>query len=170
MAATYKRKTRGEMIRYVRPDQATYQNSEGVSITAPPNTIRINYDDWGHYLGLKFGDGDNATIPSAVNTMWRPANNGTLLVIGQAPQGITWFKFGNIEITGIDAHKLHIIELTKPEIDALPDSIQLFPNKDDVDGDCHMMMVKYYHESNINFGEEMDMMTEFNTFMHEDWR
>lgn len=169
MTSSYKKKSRGEMIRYTRPNIAEYQNSNGDIMVAPKNALRLAYDTWGHFLGLKFGDGDTATIPASVNTMWRPAAAGCLFVIGQAPQGVVWFKFGNIELTGIDAHKLYIIELTQAEINLLPDEMQLFPNKDSVEGDCHFMLVKYYHESNILFGEPKEAMTELNTFMHGAW-
>lgn len=161
------KKTRNEMIRYSRPNISSYVNSDGVINKSPPNVMRFEYDKWGYYLGLKFGDGDTATIP--VNNNFWNQEGGTIVVIGRAPQGVTWFKFGDTEINGIDAHKLYIIELTKLQA-STTDTIQLFPNKEDVPEGCHFLLVKYYHQNNIDFGEDKEVMDEFNTFMHQDWR
>lgn len=170
MLYTFKKKSRGEMIRYTRPISSEYINSIGETKIAPPNTIRMSYDTWGHYKGIKFGDGDTATIPPITNKYWGDSAGGTLIAIGQSPQDTTWFKCGSIEIKGIDAHKLHIIELNAAQAKSLDESIKIMPNEDDVEGDCHLMLVKYYHQTNIDFGMEKEAMTEFNDFLHGAWR
>lgn len=171
MAAGFIRKTRNEMIRYARPTSDMYVDKTGQEVISPPHEMRFNYDSWNYFKGIKFGDGDYATIPAGVNTHWDVNNSvATLVAIGQAPQGVTWLKCGDIEIVGIDAHKLHIIELTASQVNNINHSIKLFPDEDVVEGDCHVLMVKYYIQDSIDFGVEREAMTELNTFIHGAWR
>lgn len=159
------------MIRYSRSINGIYKSAEGLVVDSPPNELRMNYDDWKYFKGIKFGDADTATLPSGVNRYWNAneVTGATLIAIGQAPQGVIWFRCGNIEFTGIDAHKLHIVEIPYDQISLLDDKVEIFPNKEDIEGDCHLLMVKYYQQTGIDFGVEEEAMTEFNDFLHGAW-
>lgn len=172
MTIAFVRKSRDEMIQYERDNVSSYRTSDGIVVESQPNEKRINYDEHGSLMGMKFGDGDTAKIPVQPNPNWNSneAAGGTLVAIGQAPQGVTWLKCGMTSIVGIDAHKLHIIELTPAQVATLDERITAFPNSDDVSGDCHLLMVKYYQQRNINFGIEQTAMTELNTFLHGAWK
>lgn len=172
MTTTFIRKSRNEMIKYNRPRTEHYVTKDGHTAVSAPDRIRINHSKEGYLLGIKFGDGDTATIPTNPNRLWNatPVGGGTLVAIGQAPQGVTWLKCGTTEIAGIDAHKLHIVELTPEQVTALEDRIEIFPNSDDIPGDCHLLMVKYYQQTGIDFGTEKVAMTEFNDFLHGAWK
>lgn len=172
MTTSFVRKSRNEMIKYSRNNVGVYTSSEGMIVESPPNQIRLNYDKYGYLKGIKFGNDDTAVIPSGVNTHWNSvgSSGATIIAIGQAPQGVTWFKCGKISIEGIDAHKLHIIEIPTSEVSMLEDSIKIFPNQEDMEEDCHLLLVKYYHETGIDFGVEKEAMTEFNDFLHGAWK
>lgn len=172
MANGFIKKTRDELIRVTREKEASYIDSSGATRVAPPNSVRMNYTRRGKFIGMKFGDGDTAYIPLTVNEMWRDKSSpGTIVAIGQAPTGVVWLKCGSIELTGNGAMTIHIVSLTQTQVENdLSDEVILFPNGEDVDEDCHFLTFKYYNESGIDFGEEYQIMTEFNTFLHEAWK
>lgn len=167
MAFGYSQRTRGEVLNYSRPNTITEFTPYG-SITYKANEPRTATDDWGNFLGMVFGDGGSAEIPSQVNPHWVDDSSPvTLLAIGQAPVGVVWLKCGSIEIGGVGGHKMHKIEI--PSGSTMEDSVQLFPNAESIPEDCHVMLVKYYNESNLDFGTEGEAMVEFNEFMIGDW-
>lgn len=168
MAFGFTKKPRGEMLKYTRPGTIVEYTPTGTA-TYGPNEIRMGRDVvWNRFLGMVFGDGGTASIPAGINPHWvDPDSPLTLLAIGQAPVGVIWLRCGDIEIEGVGGHKLHIIEL--PAGSAMDNTLELFPNSENIPDDCHVMLVKYYNQANISFGEEGDAMVELNTFMVGDW-
>ena len=163
----YARRTRGEILKYTRPSEITEVTDTG-TIVYPPNTPRLRYDEWGRFLGMVFGDGGTATIPPQKNSHWVDKDSSfTLLAIGQAPVGVIWLQWGDVTIEGVGGHKLYMIEST--DSSGLNDEIKLFPNKENIQDDCHVLLVKYYNETGIDFGEEEQSMIELNTFMNGVW-
>lgn len=168
MSSRFVRKTRDETIRYSRPSKDTFRNKEGNVVYAPVDGMRYDYDAWGHFLGIKFGDGDSAIIPNAVATSWKGTQNGTMVVLAQAETGVVFFRCGTLELKGIQGHKLYIVDTSSHN---LADSIELFPNKNTEQGEkSHVLLVKYYDELVTFDGDEKQNMDEWNTFMNEDWR
>lgn len=168
----FTKRARAEMINYRREQEVTYPDQEGNEVTYPPNRAILSYDEHGKLKGIRFGNGDSATIPRGVNEYWRDETiGGTLLVMGQAPTGVTWLTCGTeVSIAGVDALKLHIIELTPAQVSNLEDTLNLFPNEEDIDADCHVLLAKYYNKTGINFGTEGEAMIELNTFLHGAWK
>lgn len=158
------------MLSYVRPNRATYINENGESVLASANQPRLNHREGDLYpLGIKFGDGDRGYIPNEINALWKEHDGvGTFVVIGQAPNGLEWFRCGDVSIEGVHAHKLHIINAEASEIDS---RINLFRSSPNVDENCHVLMVKYYAEDITDelSGEEWDAMNELNQFTHGAW-
>jgi len=167
--AQFNKKKLGEMISYSRPTPNEYQDEFGHTIMAAPNRIRLEYNDQGYLMGIKFGDGDTMRIPRLTNKQWMGNGGGTLFVIGSAPEGVTWFKCGNIEIEGVNALKLHIFELTPSEVQTLDKDMLIFPNADTVTGQSYFLMAKYYNDNITIPADERAMMEEFNQFMNQPW-
>ena len=168
MAFGFARRTRGEIFNYSRPSTITEYLPTG-TVVYEPDESRLSYDrGWSRFLGMIFGDGGSAEIPPQVNPHWVDSSSPmTLLVIGQAPVGVTILRWGDIEIEGVNGHKLYIIE--RNDASTQTDTIQIFPNADEVPEDCHLMLVKYYNEKNIDFGTEGEAMNEANTFVNGAW-
>lgn len=164
--------SRGDMFRYSRSTPALVRDQDGVESLSPPNVVRMNYSDDGRFLGIKFGDGDSASIPNIINPIWKNGSEGgTIVALGQAPNGVSWLRIGDVEISGVLAHKLSIIHLSRAEVDDLPISFSVFPEESHEENDsCHLMLVKYYN-TQIDFTPhtEYEAMEELNTFMHGDW-
>lgn len=175
MSKILRKRSRAEMIRYTRPTYDEYTDADGNTQVAAPNKMRFDYRPETDFvetllLGIKFGDGDTAVIPPFVNELWRDeTKGGTLVAMGNAPQGVTWLRCGNITITGVDTHKLHIIELTPTQVATMVDAIEIFPNAEDIDADCHLRTVKYYDDNVVFPGDDREAMEEFNTFLHGAW-
>jgi hypothetical protein len=163
------KKARGETFKYSRNGVGLTRNQQGTIVSYPPNTLRPSYDTWGNFSGIKFGDGDTAIIPSSVNPYWMSDEVPlTILAIGQAPVGVVWFKFGSVEIVGVGGLKLHTIEIPAGAIK--DNRVEIFPNGDNIDEDCHFLLTKFYHQVAIDFGTEGAAMNELNTFMIGDWK
>lgn len=139
------------------------------TIVTPPNEPRLANDEkWGHFLGMVFGDGGSAYIPSSENPHWVSESSPvTLFAIGMAPPGVVWLKWGDLEIEGVGGHKLHVIEL--PDGESLTNRLELFPNRENISEDCYVMLVKYYNQTNIDLGEEGEAMDELNQFVNGAW-
>lgn len=168
-AWVFRRKGRTGMYTYTRPNAATYVDANGETKTAPPNQARLNHDTEGNFLGMKFGDGDTMTIPLVDNAVWRQEGvPGTLIVEAQAPTGVEIFRCGTQSIFGDDAMKTYVVQLTAQDVLDMVNTMTFFPNEDDVSGDCHLRIAKYYADT-IILPEEYDMMVELNTFMHGAW-
>lgn len=168
MAFGYTRKLRGDVFDYTRPNKIIDYTPSG-EVVYEPNELRLGYDsEWNRDLGVVFGDGGSATIPPAPNPHYvDDPSPVTVFVIGQAPVGVTWFRWGDVEIEGLGGHKLHIIEL--PDASTLGERVDIFPNKENIEDPCHFMLVKYYNEINIPLGEEGEAMDELNTFVNGAW-
>lgn len=155
------------MIRYSRPRIATFENINGVIDEASPNQPRYEYKDE-YPCGLKFGDGDSASIPLVANSSWI-SSGGTFVVTANAPEGVEFIFCGDVTITGHGAMKTEIIHL-EPEESVSP-TVDIFPDGDVLDeGEAHLLTVKYYADQ-IDFSQydEFTAMEELNQFMHQDW-
>lgn len=169
MSNTFKKKKLGEMFQYIRPSAAPYENEDGDMVLSPRNRLRYEYLR-GKFQGIKFGAGDSMNIPLIYNTAWTGEAVGTFFVLGRAPIGETWFTCGGTSIDGVGCQKLHILNLTAPEVAALDPVISVFASKPDDNEYRHLMLAKFYGETvDLTGDEDYTAMIELNEFMHQSW-
>jgi len=166
----YKEVNRSNLLQYTRPGDASYETEFGNVINVGPNTPRIEYRN-GVVYGLKFGDGDTATIVHTYENEW-PSNGKerTLVVEYNAPGGIPFIKSGDLELKGYGMMKTVIMHLP-PDFE-LESQIKIAPNQEDYNGehDAHLLVLKLYVE-NIDFSpyKEHEVMVNMNDAVHGEW-
>ena len=166
----YKEVNRSNLLQYTRPDNASYETKLGSTITVGPDTPRIEYKD-GVAYGLKFGDGDSATIVHTYENEW-PSNGQarTLVVEYNAPGGIPFIQSGDLDLRGYGMMKTLIIDI--PANFELEDKIEIAPNAENYDGEheAHLLALKLYVED-IDFSPypEHEVMVGLNEAAHGEW-
>ena len=166
----YKEVNRSNLLQYTRPGNASYETKLGSIVTVGPDSPRIEYKD-GVAYGLKFGDGDSATIVHTYENEW-PSNGQqrTLVVEYNAPGGITFIRSGDLVLRGYDMMKTLIIDIP-PDFE-LEETIEIAPNAENYDGEheAHLLALKLYVED-VDFSPytEHEVMVELNDAIHGEW-
>lgn len=166
----YKEVKRSNLLQYSRPGNGSFESKLGSTVTVGPDQPRIDYKDGVPY-GLKFGDGDTATITHTYENEW-PSNGQerTLVVEYNAPGGIKFIKSGDLELRGYGMMKTVILHLS-PDF-KLESKIQIAPNKEDFgdEHEAHLLALKLYVD-NIDFSvyDEHEVMVGLNEAVHGEW-
>lgn len=150
-----------ELFNFTRSGSAEYEDQEGDIQTSPPDTPRFEYLE-GQPQGLKFGDGDTASLkPEWVD--WVNEDEGVFVVrISSKLSDSSVFVSGDIVLDGVEGFKTYVIPYK--DISHSGD-MTLFPQAPD-DGESRYVKYICYSPRKVEV-EDAEFMSSFNEIVND---